>query len=66
MTMLITGLGTAIPTGTVSQDLAYQAMQQLCCDTDEHRRVMGMIYQGAGVNERGTVLLQEPNGLPEN
>jgi hypothetical protein len=27
--MLITGLGTAIPTGTVSQDLAYQAMQQL-------------------------------------
>lgn len=39
-------------------------MHQLCCDSDEHRRVMQMIYQGAGVNERGTVLLQEPNGVP--
>ena len=65
MTMLITGLGTAVPSGSVTQTLAYQTMQQLCCDTDEHRRVMELIYQGAGVSERGTVLLQEPNGIPE-
>jgi prepilin-type processing-associated H-X9-DG protein len=64
MTMLITGLGTAVPSGSLTQTLAYQATQQLCCDSDEHRRVMELIYQGAGVNERGTVLLQEPNGLP--
>ena len=64
MAMLITGLGTAVPAGSVEQNLAYEAMQSLCCDSDEHRRVMQMIYQGAGVNERGTVLLQEHNGIP--
>lgn len=64
MTTLITGLGTAVPSGSVTQTLAYQATQQLCCDTDEHRRVMQMIYQGAGVQERGTVLLEQENGLP--
>ncbi len=65
MTILITGLGTAVPAGSLTQDLAYQATQQLCCDSDEHRRVMELIYQGAGVNQRGTVLLEEPNGLPK-
>ena len=63
MAMLITGLGTAVPAGSVTQTLAYEAMQQLCCDSDEHRRVMELIYQGAGVNERGTVLLDAPNTL---
>ena len=43
MTMLITGLGTAVPSGSVTQTLAYQATQQLCCDSDEHRRVMELI-----------------------
>jgi prepilin-type processing-associated H-X9-DG protein len=65
MTMLITGLGTAVPAHSISQTDAYQATQQLCCDSDEHRRVMELIYQGAGVSERGTVLLQDlgqPNG----
>ena len=64
MTMLITGMGTAVPAGSVTQTLAYDVTHQLCCDSDEHRRVMQMIYQGAGVNERGTVLLQEHNGIP--
>ena len=59
MTMLITGMGTAVPAGTVSQTAAYEATHQLCCDSDEQRRVMEMIYQGAGVNQRSTVLLEE-------
>ena len=65
MTMLITGLGTAVPAGSVTQSFAYHATHQLCCESDEHRRVMELIYQGAGVNERGTVLLEELNGLPD-
>ncbi len=60
MTMLITGLGTAVPECRIAQTAAYDATQQLCCDSDEHRRVMQLIYQGAGVEERGTVLLDEP------
>ena len=65
MAMLISGLGTAVPAGSLTQTLAYQVTQQLCCDSDEHRRVMELIYQGAGVKERGTVLLEEPDGIPE-
>lgn len=62
--MIITGLGTAIPEHKISQTDAYDATQHLCCDSDEHRRVMGLIYEGAGVETRGTVLLQGTNGIP--
>lgn len=65
MTILITGLGTSVPVGGVTQTFAYQTTQQFCCDTDEHRRVMELIYQGSGVNQRGTVLLPDTNELPE-
>jgi prepilin-type processing-associated H-X9-DG protein len=60
MVMVVTGLGTAVPECRIAQTDAYEATQQLCCDSDEHRRVMELIYQGAGVQERGTVLLSEP------
>lgn len=59
MTVVITGLGVAVPKSHIPQTSAYEAMHQLCCDTDDHRRVMEMIYQGSGVNERGSVLLEE-------
>jgi prepilin-type processing-associated H-X9-DG protein len=65
MAMIITGIGIGVPTGSCSQTLAYQITQQLCCDSDEQRRVMEMIYQGAGVNARGTVLLPEPDLIPD-
>ncbi len=57
--MVITGLGTAIPECRIAQNAAYAATQELCCDSDQQRRVMELIYQGAGVQERGTVLLSE-------
>lgn len=60
MSLVITGMGTAVPEIRVAQSDAFEATQQLCCDSDEHRRVMQLIYQGAGVQERGTVLLDEP------
>lgn len=62
MTLLITGIGKATPEYRISQELACQATLQMCCDNDEHRRVMGLIYEGAGVRERATVLLQETQG----
>ncbi len=61
--LLITGLGTSVPEHSISQTDAYDATQQLCCDSDEQRRVMGLIYEGAGVHSRGTVLLQETAGV---
>ena len=65
MTMLITGLGTSVPAGKITQTVAYEATHQLCCDSDEHRRVMELIYQGAGVEQRSTVLLQDHENSPD-
>ena len=59
MTTIITGFGTAVPECRIAQTTAYAATQQLCCDSDQQRRVMELIYQGAGVQERGTVLLSK-------
>ena len=60
MSIVITGLGTAAPGIRVAQTTAYDATHQLCCTSDEHRRVMQLIYQGSGVQERGSVLVDEP------
>jgi predicted naringenin-chalcone synthase len=57
MAMLITGMGTATPASHIPQMDAYSAMQQTCCESDEQRRVMEMIYQGSGVKHRGSVLV---------
>jgi predicted naringenin-chalcone synthase len=56
---IITGIGTAVPEYRIQQTAAYAATQELCCDSDQQRRVMELIYQGAGVQERGTVLLNK-------
>lgn len=58
MSMIVTGIGTASPRVSVPQSATYEATQEFCCDSDEHRRVMQLIYQGAGVEQRGTVLLE--------
>ncbi len=60
MSMIVTGIGTASPQVSVTQTATYETTQELCCDSDEHRRVMQLIYQGAGVQHRGTVLLDIP------
>ncbi|ODA30395.1 type III polyketide synthase [Planctopirus hydrillae] len=57
MAMLISGIGTAAPASRIPQMDAYSAMSNTCCDSDEHRRVMEMIYQGSGVKHRGSVLV---------
>lgn len=59
MATIITGIGTAVPECRIDQNAAYAATQWLCCDSDQQRRVMELIYQGAGVQERGTVLLSK-------
>ena len=64
MSMIVTGIGTASPRVSVPQTVTYEATQEFCCDSDEHRRVMQLIYQGAGVEQRGTVAEQRsaPDG----
>lgn len=59
MPMHLAGLGLATPESHIPQMHAYASMHQTCCDSDEHRRVMEMIYQGSGVKHRGSVLVRE-------
>jgi predicted naringenin-chalcone synthase len=59
MTTVMMGIGTAVPEVSLAQTTAYQLTSPLCCDSDEHRRVMEMIYEGSGVQERRTVALYE-------
>lgn len=60
MSMVITGLGSAVPELRIPQAVAYDVAQHFCCDSDDHRQAMKLIYEGAGVRERGTVALFEP------
>jgi len=61
MTTVLTGIGTAVPAGSVAQTMACELTWQLCCDSEEQHRLMEQIYQGAGVQARGTVLTAHAN-----
>jgi predicted naringenin-chalcone synthase len=60
MSMQLLGLGVASPAHSVPQGMACDAMLERCCESDEQRSLMNQIYQRAGVNERGSVLLVAP------
>ncbi|MCC7424416.1 MAG: type III polyketide synthase [Planctomycetaceae bacterium] len=60
MSMQMLGLGVASPAHSVPQGMACDAMLERCCESDEQRSLMNQIYQRAGVNERGSVLLVAP------
>ncbi|MEX0728301.1 MAG: type III polyketide synthase [Planctomycetaceae bacterium] len=66
MAMIISGLGTAVPAARVAQSMAYELTHHLCCDSDEQRRVMELIYQGAGVQARGTVAIGEDESVGDD
>jgi len=63
MSLLITGLGTALPEHTVPQMDTYTHTREFCCETDEHRRVMELIYQGSGVSSKASVVIEKPDGV---
>lgn len=58
--MIIQGLGTATPTHSVAQSDTYNAAHNTVCDSDEQRRVMQLIYEGTGIQQRGSALFDQP------
>lgn len=66
MGTVMMGIGTSVPEVKLVQTRAYQITSPLCCDSDEQRRVMQMIYEGSGVVERGTVAMSSPTVELEN
>lgn len=57
MACIITGLGTSVPAAMMQQSWSCEFTSPLCCESDEQRRVMQLIYEGAGVQQRGSVLV---------
>jgi predicted naringenin-chalcone synthase len=62
MSLSITGLGTATPRFSISQQDACELTYEFNCDTPQQRRLMSVIYRHSGVREKGSVLLQAAAG----
>lgn len=53
----ILGMGTAVPAGSFSQDVAVGLATQRCCSSERERVWLEGIYRACGVHRRGSVLL---------
>jgi predicted naringenin-chalcone synthase len=62
MSMIIAGIGTALPRHRVSQADAAQIAKQYSCETAAQERLFVALYRRAGVNGRGSVVLDNSEG----
>lgn len=62
MSLIIRGLGTAIPEQTIGQADAAEIAQTFVYDNRENAGLLSMLYRMTRVRQRGSVLLEEPNG----
>lgn len=69
MTFSIAGIGTAIPEHSISQEDAAVQAAGLCCETEDDRRRLELLYRRSRVRKRHSVLLatsdaQHPEPVP--
>lgn len=62
MAMTILGMGSARPSGCVSQKEAADAAAGRCCASAAQQRLLSALYRQSGVHQRGSVLL---DAVPE-
>jgi predicted naringenin-chalcone synthase len=62
MSMLIAGIGTALPRHRISQDDAAQIAKRYACETAAQERLFATLYRRAGVAGRGSVVLDRSEG----
>ena len=62
MSMLITGLGTAVPPHRISQSDAAEIAKQFSCETAAQERLFLTLYRRAGVDGRNCVVLDKSEG----
>ncbi|HEY1785585.1 MAG TPA: type III polyketide synthase [Pirellulales bacterium] len=55
-TPVVTGLGTALPEHSMTQDEAVDLAQQICCRTEAERSLIRVLYRRSGVRQRYTAL----------
>lgn len=56
MSFAIRGLGTALPSPTMTQDEATRLAQRVICRTEQQSRLVAALYRKAGVQQRYTAL----------
>tara|TARA_R110002073_G_scaffold7747_1_gene43641 strand:+ start:12949 stop:14133 length:1185 start_codon:yes stop_codon:yes gene_type:complete len=56
--MKIHGMGTALPSLSVSQEGSAEIANGICCETDQQRRLLSTLYRRTGVKSRHSVLLE--------
>src|SRR5207247_1728423 len=68
MTVLLRGIGLAVPPHTMSQEQAAELARTVICRTDQQQRVLTALYRKAGIENRHSVLPYTTalNWLPES
>ena len=62
MSMIIAGIGTAVPHHRISQADAAEIAKQYSCETPAQERLFQTLYRRAGVNGRNSVVLDASSG----
>ena len=57
MPLTLHGIGTAVPTQSLSQEEALEVARRINAESPEQARLMDRIYQKTKVHNRGSVLL---------
>ena len=57
---VITGIGTALPRGSMTQQDAAESAVLRCCETDKQQHLLATLYRRTLIERRGSVLL-DPN-----
>lgn len=58
MSIILRGLGTASPAGSIAQADAAELAKSRCCTTDDQARLLPVLYRRTRVHRRGSVLLR--------
>ena len=66
MSMIIAGIGTAVPQHRISQADAAEIAKQYSCETPAQERLFQTLYQRAGVTGRNSVVLDASEGPLQN
>jgi predicted naringenin-chalcone synthase len=58
MSLAIRGLGTAVPTNSMSQAVALAVAERICCRTEEQVSVLPSLYRQSGIDTRHVVFTE--------
>lgn len=66
MPLYIAGVGTALPEHSIDQKNAAAIVESFCCELDEQRRLLPVLFRRSGVERRHSVLLEASDGALED